>query len=102
MFSCQQINAIMLIMNELLTVLAALSAALIVARSKIFGFLPRNRFYFLRCLQCQGAWVGFGLGYWIHQDIKLAVIIGTVTSGAGYTYNRLFPEIRINLNAVDD
>ena len=84
-------------MDQLLSVLAALSAALIVARSKVFGFLPRNRFYFLRCLQCQGVWVGFGLAYWIHQDIKTAILVGLVTSGAGYTYNRLFPEITIRL-----
>ena len=87
----------MLIMNELLSVLAALSAALIVARSKIFGFLPRNKLYFLRCLQCWGIWIGFGLGYWIHQDIKTAILAGLVTSGAGYTYNRIFPEITIRL-----
>ena len=84
-------------MNELLSVLAALSASLIVARSKIFGFLPRNRFYVLRCLQCQGLWIGFGLAYWVHQDIKAAVLVGMITSGAGYTYNRLFPEITIRL-----
>ena len=97
MFPCQQINAIMLHMNEPLTVLAALSAALIVARSKIFGFLPRNRLYFLRCLQCQGLWIGFSLGYWVPQDIKEAVIVGMIASGAGYTYNRIFPEITIRL-----
>ena len=85
----------MLHMGELLSVLAALSAALIVSRSKIFGFLPRNRFYLLRCLQCQGMWIGFSLGYWVHQDIKAAVLVGMITSGAGYTYNRLFPEITI-------
>ena len=87
----------MLIMNELLEVLAALSASLIVARSKIFGFLPRNKLYFLRCLQCQGAWIGFGLAYWIQQDIKAAILVSLVTSGAGYTYNRIFPEITIRL-----
>ena len=84
-------------MDQLLSVLAALSASLIVARSKIFGFLPRNRLYFLRCLQCQGAWIGFGLAYWIHQDIKTAFLIGVVTSGAGYSFNRIFPEITIRL-----
>jgi len=84
-------------MDQLLSVLAALSASLIVARSKIFGFLPRNRFYVLRCLQCQGLWIGFGLAYWVHQDIKAAVLVGMITSGAGYTYNRLFPEITIRL-----
>ena len=84
-------------MDQLLSVLAALSASLIVARSKIFGFLPRNRFYVLRCLQCQGLWIGFGLAYWMHQDIKAAVLVGMITSGAGYTYNRLFPEITIRL-----
>ena len=84
-------------MDQLLSVLAALSASLIVARSKIFGFLPRNRFYVLRCLQCQGLWIGFGLAYWVHQDIKASVLVGMITSGAGYTYNRLFPEITIRL-----
>ena len=84
-------------MDQLLSVLAALSAALIVSRSKVFGFLPRNRFYVLRCLQCQGLWIGFGLAYWVHQDIKASVLVGMITSGAGYTYNRLFPEITIRL-----
>ena len=87
----------MLHMNELFSVLAGLAAALIVSRSKVFGFLPRNRFYFLRCLQCQGLWIGFGLGFWIHQDIKAAILVGLITSGAGYTYNRLFPEITVKL-----
>ena len=84
-------------MGQLLSVLAALSAALIVSRSKIFGFLPRNRFYLLRCLQCQGMWIGLSLGYWVHQGIKEAVIVGMIASGAGYTFNRLFPEITIRL-----
>ena len=87
----------MLIMNELFSVLAALSAALIVSRSKVFGFLPRNRFYFLRCLQCQSLWVGFGLGFWMCQDIKAAILVGLISSGAGYTYNRIFPEITVKL-----
>ena len=84
-------------MDQLLSVLAALSASLIVARSKIFGFLPRNRFYLLRCLQCQGLWIGFGLAYWMHQGIKEAVIVGMIASGAGYSFNRIFPEITIRL-----
>ena len=89
-------------MNDFLIIFAALSAALILARSKVLGFLPRNKLYFLRCLQCLGAWVGFALAYWIHPEIKAALLVGLGTSGAGYIFNRLFPEIRINLSADFD
>ena len=85
-------------MDLLLSVLSALSLALIVSRSKIFRFLPRKRFYFLACLQCQSLWMGTALAYWTHQNIHQAILAGLIASGAGYSYNRIFPEIRVKLD----